>query len=55
MAVYENMLVSQYSYADLLAFKDFLKHKDFTKLDQDILLVVLPYHLHLLSLLMQDK
>ena len=55
MAMYGNTLINQFSYVDLLDFRDFLELKDVTKLDPELLLAVLPYQLHLLSVLMQDE
>ena len=53
LALYKNTLIRQHSQADLTALDKFFNHKDdVTKMDPDICLVVLPYQLHLLSILM---
>jgi hypothetical protein len=52
---FKNTLVQQYSYVDLLEFSDFFEHRDLTKLDPELFLVVLPNQMHLLSILMQDE
>ena len=55
MVVYGNSLVSKFSAADLPELREFLIRKDVANLDPELLLVVLPNQLHLLSILMQEE
>ena len=55
MVAFKNTLVSQFSCADLVAFDNFLDSETASKLDSELLLVVLPNQLHLLSILMQNE